>query len=306
MFGRRNKKEEHIRNMFDYIYQQRVTFETSVGQVEEGRERVRKDLDQVVTNTTDIVNHAMNNIEEESALIHDIDEFSKVLSSGLEEYGQFKKEIQEQLQVAAELIEGNKHLTTPSKYLSEVPNTMKETYASYEGHLDDMVNYGKQMGVLALNAAIEAGRLGEGGRSFMMAAEEIRQTAVNYEKAAEDMKAEVVASHEKIEELEETISHLIALLRENTIGAAKLFKKCQETKNSMEQKGVLDYSDDLIAIRGRVVNIRNLDEEIAKTGERNQIQLSDIQEDIQSQKQEVTEMESDLLHLLDVAEEQFR
>lgn len=306
MFGRRNKKEEHIRNMFDYIYQQRVTFETSVGQVEEGRERVRKDLDQVVTNTTDIVNHAMNNIEEESALIHDIDEFSKVLSSGLEEYGQFKKEIQEQLQVAAELIEGNKHLTTPSKYLSEVPNTMKETYASYEGHLDDMVNYGKQMGVLALNAAIEAGRLGEGGRSFMMAAEEIRQTAVNYEKAAEDMKAEVAASHEKIEELEETISHLIALLRENTIGAAKLFKKCQETKNSMEQKGVLDYSDDLIAIRGRVVNIRNLDEEIAKTGERNQIQLSDIQEDIQSQKQEVTEMESDLLHLLDVAEEQFR
>ena len=306
MFGRRNKKEEHIRNMFDYIYQQRVTFETSVGQVEEGRERVHKDLEQVVTNTTDIVNHAMNNIEEESALIHDIDEFSKVLSSGLEEYGQFKKEIQEQLQVAAELIEGNKHLTTPSKYLSEVPNTMKETYASYEGHLDDMVNYGKQMGVLALNAAIEAGRLGEGGRSFMLAAEEIRQTAVNYEKAAEDMKAEVAASHEKIEELEETISHLIALLRENTIGAAKLFKKCQETKNSMEQKGVLDYSDDLIAIRGRVVNIRNLDEEIAKTGERNQIQLSDIQEDIQSQKQEVTEMESDLLHLLDVAEEQFR
>lgn len=306
MFGRRNKKEEHIRNVFDYIYQQRVTFETSVGQVEEGRERVHKDLEQVVTNTTDMVNHAMNNIEEASALIHDIDEFSKVLSGGLDEFGQFKKEIQEQLQAASELIEGNKHLTTPSKYLSEVPNSMKETYESYEQHLDDMVGYGKQMGVLALNAAIEAGRLGEGGRSFMMAAEEIRQTAVSYEKAAEDMKAEVAASHEKIEELEETISHLIALLRENTIGAAKLFKKCQETKNSMEQKGMRDYSDDLISIRGRVVNIRNLDEEIAKCGERNQIQLSDIQEDIQSQKQEITEMESDLLHLLDVAEEQFR
>jgi len=306
MFGRRNKKEEHIRNVFDYIYQQRVTFETSVGQVEEGRERVYKDLEQVMTNTNEIVSHAMNNIEEESAIMHDIDEFSKVLSGALDEYGQFKKEIQEQLQVAAELIEGNKHLTTPSKYLSEVPNTMKETYQSYEKQLDDMVDYGKQMGVLALNAAIEAGRLGEGGRSFMLAAEEIRQTAVSYEKAAEDMKAEVAASQEKIEELEETISHLIALLRENTIGAAKLFKKCQETRNSMETNGMQDYSDDLIAIRGRVVNVRNLDEEIAKCGERNQIQLSDIQEDIQSQKQDVTEMESDLLHLLDTAEEQFR
>ena len=306
MFGRRNKKEEHIRNMFDYIYQQRVTFETSVGQVEEGRERIHKDIEPVVVNTTEMVNHAMNNIEEASALIHEIDEFSKVLSGGLDEFGQFKKEIQEQLQAASELIEGNKHLTTPSKYLSEVPNNMKETYASYEQQLDDMVGYGKQMGVLALNAAIEAGRLGESGRSFMIAAEEIRQTAVNYEKAAEDMKAEVAASHEKIEELEETISHLIGLLRENTIGSAKLFKKCQETKNSMEQRGMKDYSDDLISIRGKVVKVRNLDEEIAKCGERNQILLSDIQDDIQSQKQEITEMESDLLHLLDVAEEQFR
>ena len=306
MFGRRNKKEEHIRNVFDYIYQQRVTFETRVGQVEEGRERVQKDLEPIVTNTTDMVNHAMNNIEEASALIHEIDEFSKVLSGGMDELGVYKKEIQEQLQAASELIEGNKHLTTPSKYLSEVPNSMKETYESYEQHLDEMVAYGKQMGVLALNAAIEAGRLGEGGRSFMIAAEEIRQTAVSYEKAAADMKAEVEASHEKIEELEETISHLIALLRENTIGSAKLFKKCQETKNSMEEKGVRDYSDDLISLRSRVVNIRNLDEEIAKCGERNQIQLSDIQEDIQNQKKEITEMESDLLHLLDVAEEQFR
>ena len=40
MFGnRKNKKDEQIKSVFDHIYQQRVNFETSVGQLEEGRKR---------------------------------------------------------------------------------------------------------------------------------------------------------------------------------------------------------------------------------------------------------------------------
>ena len=62
----------------------------------------------------------------------------------------------------------------------------------------------------------------------------------------------------------------------------------------------------MIQIRDKVVAIRNLDEEIAKNAERSKIQLSDIQEDVQNQKQEIAEIESDLLHLLDSAEEQLR
>ena len=51
------------------------------------------------------------------------------------------------------------------------------------------------------------------------------------------------------------------------------------------------------------MKIRNLDEEIAKCVERSKIQMSDIQEDLQNQKHDLAEMESDLLHLLDSAEE---
>ena len=76
--------------------------------------------------------------------------------------------------------------------------------------------------------------------------------------------------------------------------------------SSVTKIGVSDFSEDLITIRDKVVAMRNLDEEIAKCGERNKIQLSDIQDDIQNQKQEIAEMESDLLHLLDSAEDQFR
>lgn len=304
MFGsRRNRIDGKIRDVFDRIYQKRVTFETSMTQVEEGNKRIYDDLCQVMTNTSELVTNTMLNIEEESAMIHGIDEFSKELRGIVDEHEKLKDVIDHQLHVAASLVEDNKHFTTPAKYLVEVPTTLKEKNKSYEEQLDVMADYGKQMSVLALNAAIEAGRIGESGMPFVLASEEIRQTAVSYEKAALAMKEEVKVSQAKIAEMEETITHLVTLLKENNMGTAKLFKTCQETQKFMQQSIVRDYSDDLIEMRDIVVKIRNIDEEIAKSAERNKIQLSDIQEDIQNQKHDLAEMESDLLHLLDSAEE---
>lgn len=74
----------------------------------------------------------------------------------------------------------------------------------------------------------------------------------------------------------------------------------------MKKSSIRDFSEDLASTRDKVIRIRNLDEEIAKCCERNKIQLSDIQEDMQSQKKKILEMESDLLYLLDSAEEKMR
>ena len=306
MFGSKRKRDEQIRDAFDHIYQQRVNFETSVGQVEKGRERVYNDICQVMTSTNELTTHAMLNIEEESKAISEIDTFSRELMGAVDEYLQLKSNVDEQVKTAIALVEENKHFTSPAKYLIEVPNALKQNCQSYEKQLDDMTDYGKRMGVLALNAAIEAGRLGESGKNFVLAAEEIRQTAVSYEKTAVAMKEEVEASRAKVAELEETIVHLISLMKESNVGTAKLFKKCQETQNAIGKSSMRDFSEDLILIRDKVVNMRNLDEEIAKCAERNKIQLSDIQEDIQGQKKELAEMESDLLHLLDSAEANFK
>ena len=306
MFGNKRKRDEKIRDVFDHIYQQRVNFETSVGQVEEGRMRIHRDLCMVMNSVNELTTHAMLNIEEESKAISEIDAFSKDLIGALEEYNQLKSDVENQINTVTSLVEENRHFTAPAKYLREVPSALRQSSQSYEKQLDDMTEYGKRMGVLALNAAIEAGRMGESGKNFVLAAEEIRQTAVSYEKAAVAMKEEVEASNAKIAEMEETISLLLSLIKDNNLGAAKLFKTGQETQKFIENTAMRDFSNDLIQIRDKVVNMRNLDEEIAKCAERSKIQMSDIQEDIQHQKQELAEMESDLFHLLDSAEENFK
>ncbi len=307
MFGnKKSKLEEQIKEVFSQVSEQREAFENGVAQVEEGEKRIYTDVCQVMENTNELANHAMLNIEEESALIHSIDDFSRDLRVAAEEYNQLTQLVQQEMEAITELVEDNKHFTSPSKYLTEVPSLMKQTNQSYEKQLDEMAEYGRQMGVMALNAAIEAGRMGESAKQFVNASEEIRQTALVYEKAAITMKEEVAASQAKIGELEETIHRLVGLLKDSNMGTARLLKKCQETNNAVKNATMRDFSDDMILMRDKVVSMRNLDEEVAKCAERNKIQLCDIQDEVQAQKQAVVELESDLSHLFDTAAEQLQ
>lgn len=305
MFGnKKNKIEEQVKEVFSEISEKRNDFEMRISQLEEEEKHIYADVYQVMANTNDLVNNAMLNIEEESALIHSIDDFSRDLRAAVTDYGQLAEMVQNQMETAAELVEENKHFTSPAKYLTEAPASLKQSCQSYEEQLQEMAEYGRSMGVMALNAAIEAGRMGENAKQFVLASEEIRQTALAYEKAAITMKEEVVSSRAKIDELEETIHHLVSLLKDSNMGTTRLFKKCQETSSMVQNSSMRDFSDDMILFRDKVVGMRNLDEEVAKCGERNKIQLSDIQEEIQAQKNEFAELESDLSHLFDTAEEQ--
>ena len=304
MFGNKKKIEEQMKAFISQITEQRETFENALVQVEEGGKRIHTDVCQVMENTNDLANYAMQNIEEESALLHNIDEFSRELKVAVDEYGQLAEMVSGQFEAVATLVDDNKHYTTPSKYLTEAPAGFRQSYESYEEKLDEMAENGRKMSVMALNAAIEAGRLGESGKQFVAVSEEIRQTALGYEKTALSMKEELDEARAKVDELEEVIHRLVALLKENNMSTTRLLKKSQESAQLVKNASMRDFSDDMILIRDKVVGMRNLDEEAAKCAERNKIQLSDVQEEVQSQKRELAELESDLAHLIDTLEEQ--
>lgn len=306
MFGNRRKKYEQLREIFDRIYQQNVNFKTCVGQLEESRTHVSKRICETIENTNELTTHAMLNIEEESKAISSIDTFSKELKAAMRDHAKLKVKVENQQQAVTNLIEENKNFDLTAKSLSEIPAALKQTNRAYEKQLDDMADCGKRMSVLALNAAIEAGRVGEDGMRFVSAAEEIRQAAVSYEKAANEMKEEVVASHAQIAQMEELIVNLFSLIRESNVSTEKLLKQCNETQKFMEKSNIRDFSEDMSAIRDKVVSIRNQDEKIVKNVERSKIQFVDIQEDVQNQKNKLADMESELIHLLDSAEKSFQ
>lgn len=307
MFGnKKSKLEDQINEIFSGIKDQREVFEATVSQIENSEKHIYGEVCQIMENTNELVNNAMLNVDEEAALIHTIDDFSRELGTAVAEYSALTELIGKQLQSVMNLVEENKHYTSPAKYLTEAPAGLRQSCESYESQLEDMAENGRKMSVMALNAAIEAGRMGDSAKQFVAVSEEIRQTALGYEKAALAMKEEIQSSKAKIAELEETIHYMVALTKESNMGAARILKKSQETQNLVNQSSMRDFSEDMILIRDKVVGMRNLDEEVAKCGERNKLALSDVSEELLGQKNKVVELESDLSYLFDAAEEQLR
>ena len=305
MFGNKKKiLEEQNRNLLAQLSEKRESFETGVTELEETGKRIHTDLCQVMENSEHLVEHAMVNIEEESKLMFYIDDFAKDLKNAVDNYEALRILLEKQMETTMGLVEENKHVTTPAKYLQETPGNLKEEFASYQERLSWMEEDGRKMGVLALNAAIEAGRMGESSKQFVSAAEEIRQTALTFEKKAATMREELAEANGRIAELEEVIARLLSLTKESNMGVTRLLKKNQEISQAVANSGMRDFSNDMIELRDKIVGLRNLDEEIAKCGERDKIQLSDVQEDVANQKKQLAELESDISYMLDRIEEQ--
>ena len=305
MFGNKKKiLEEQNRNLLAQLSEKRESFETGVTEIEETGKRIHTDLCQVMENSQELVEHAMVNIEEESKMMFYIDDFAKDLKNAVDNYEALRILLEKQLEAITSLVEDNKHVTTPAKHLQETPANMKAEAESYLRRLEEMEEDGRKMGVLALNAAIEAGRMGESSKQFVSAAEEIRQTALSFEKKAVTMREELAEANGRIAELEEVIARLLSLTKDSNMGVTRLLKKNQEISQAMVNSGMRDFSNDMIELRDKIVGLRNLDEEIAKCGERDKIQLSDVQEDVANQKKQLAELESDISYMLDMIEEQ--
>ena len=303
MFGKKRKQiEEKIKEVLSQIPGQRGKLESKILAVEEREKSIRVDMEQVLENTEDLTVHALHNVEEESKLIQNMDAYSKEFKAALEDYVQLQEMVMQHNKDVTNLVEHNKHYTTPSKYLTEVPGVIRQTCHSYETRLEQLVESSRQMSVMAVNAAIEAGRMGEDGKKFVSVSESIRQEALDYEKTALEMKEELVEAQKRVKELEEVIGRLVSLMKDGNKGNNRLLKKSMELNKSVTNSSMRDFTEDVTVFRDQIVAMRNLDEEVSKLGERNQIQLNDIQEELQKQNKDISELESDLSHMFDEAQ----
>ena len=127
---------------------------------------------------------------------------------------------------------------------------MKEQVAG----LDDL---GKQMEMHALQAAIEAGRLGEPGRGFVEAAEEVRVLSGQYSWAAAFLTDKMGRILTRLEEAEAQMGQMAQVL---------------ERQNTRLEKSVVEISGCVEAVEAPdaswvSVQIKELAEGLEKTGE---------------------------------------
>ena len=269
MFGKKKKDAFEQQNKFiEKLQETREMSEASSEENKNSRDRVSADIHQVKESLESMDSLAKQNVEACSTLSHTMELFTNEMDAAYSNYDRVLEGIRKQLQDTMDLVEENKHFTTPSKYLSEFGESLHQDYQAYEQSLEKMTGLGKQMGVLALNAAIEAGRLGEAGKDFVSSAEEIRSFANNYQDEIDVLKEQVKKSEERVEELEKQVNLLVSHLKESNVCATRLMKSTSESVKQMEESGIRDISEDMKLMRDVVISSRNSDEEIVKAKER--------------------------------------
>ncbi len=265
-------------------------FYATMSEIKESHRQVGADVAQVKDNVQNAASLASGNVEIEAGLGRTIGECRDAMIAQEAQMERLVADMHQLLEETTRLVDDNKHFTTPSKYLSEFPGGLKTQNQQFSEKLDCMQEYGKQMGVLALNAAIEAGRLGESGKQFVTAAEDIRSYASNYDAVIAESRMQLEEAGQRIAELEEQMHHLIGLLKENNIATARLMKSCADMVRQADAAGAANVSDQLTGVANEITSLRNADEEIAKSEERNRMQLEDLAEEFQSQQKNQDEI----------------
>lgn len=203
----------------------------------------------------------------------------------------FVNQMREQDEHVVEIVENNKHFTTPMKHITEAQAAYREERQQLGERAARMMELSKNMSVLSLNAAIEAGRMGDAGSGFITAAEEIRTFSENYEREARGLQEQLTQSEKRAAELEEQIHYLNELLKENNISMGRLYKDSAKNLSTYEG-GQIDISG-LISeeILGRADALRLSEQECANTQERMLLRLDDVWEEMKECKNSADELE---------------
>lgn len=304
MFGGKKEKvlEEQLQVVKEKDEQRRELLQKIIGQQEGAQEQFarmtasRAQLDRDIRQLKQLMNQFSELSESSEEAAGQLHSWIVAINNAVETFdvnhSVFLRQKKQQDEKIMEVVENNKHFTTPMKYISEAPAAWKEEAVGRQRRAQHMVELSKNMGVLALNAAIEAGRMGDTGSKFIATAEGIRAFSEEYEKEAREFLAELEETGEKNRELEEQIRHLNGLLKENNISMSKLLKDSMMSTSTYEA-GQLDLktmiSDPAV---GRADALVQSEQERLKIQRRMQEQVENIGEEQQEQKSSADELEN--------------
>lgn len=238
------KLEQKLSDMTDRMEQLWVGAESRCAQIENSQYELDRQLTQVVEAVNEASDETKGHREKDRELLQQAKELSEKQEDSqrkhkeaLEEFEDRKAELEKELKTGKELL-------STEEILAQISLELKQGMDKMHRCIDAVGELGRQMGVISLNAAIEAGRMGESGKQFVEAAENVRSLSGQYQQTASGLTEQLEAmetkwqeAKEQMEELEQERNEQYVRL-ERTAGAwvdtAERFKN-EETGSSVKE-----------------------------------------------------------------------
>lgn len=286
------KENEHKAEVFSGILEQKDVVLEQFARMTASRAQLEKDVAQIKEHMESVFELAVNGEKTAGDIYSTMVEAKNGVAVFDANHSVFVGQMRAQDERIVEIVENNKHFTTPMKYITEAQMAYREERQQLLERAGRMMDLSRNMSVLALNAAIEAGRMGEAGSSFVNAAEEIRTFAENYEREAREMQAQLTQSEMRNAELEEQVRYLNELLKDNNISMSKLYKDSAQNMTTYEgsQTGIRDLIQE--EMLGRTDALRQAEQENAKMQEHILERLDDVWSEIEEHKSSADELET--------------
>lgn len=190
----------------------------------------------------------------------------------------FLGKMKEQNDRAMEYLEKERKLGPAAKEVSDLTGQMQENVETMKGTSARMLDFSKDMSVICLNAALEAGRMGENGSRFVVATEDVRSLAEQYENAVREMNVMLDSYQQRANDLTEKVRLMESMIKEQTASFTKMttammtgmgdYKNGQLDLHGIVQESVIGRSDALIQLAQDVVKLNGeLSGKIEKSGE---------------------------------------
>ncbi len=160
--------------------------------------------------------------------------------------------IQGQHEDFLEMIGQSEKFISPLEIVHPAAEEMSREIEEMKKQAGQMSGFGKQMEMLSLNAAIEAGRLGEGGRKFVEAAEEVRGLSGQYCQAAAALDEKMGRLTAMLEDAEEQVAHLTRLLKGQNARMERTAGELGENVAKLEEADVQGLSVKMRELAGEM------------------------------------------------------
>ena len=204
---------------------------------------------------TKVVNQAYETLEETGESTKVLEQLAMELTSmrgQMEDEEQDKRKLQEvagrQIDQMATIVEENKNSVEPVSALQETKTALKNHSDAMQLEVGHMLEYAKQMTVSSLSCAIEAGRMGDSGKGFVEASEDVRMLSSAYERAAQVVARQLNDMEKRLRQLDEQVAALLKSNKDTNASISRLSKNITQQDEICTRAAERHYLEKAAAI----------------------------------------------------------